>query len=251
MLSDAIDFLLVAWPNFCFGYPFVMAWYWMAGGILFYLTRERTSAAAAGSGHRRVAADQHPGAVLQRSGQRRRDAVGGPRRGLSGLRGHRHQRRQPRRHGRGARSARRPAAEAAGRPSRARIRARPTRSTPARCWPGTSCSSASTATRCSIRRRSAGSPARSGATPSARSPATRASAIAARCWGACRSASSRRSSASSAARRPCTAGSSPCPACSARFASGAGTGGLVVVAHAHRRHRRHLAPAARGLARRL
>ena len=46
MLSDAIDLLLVAWPNFCFGYPFVMAWYWMAGGILFYLTRERPSAAA-------------------------------------------------------------------------------------------------------------------------------------------------------------------------------------------------------------
>jgi poly-beta-1,6-N-acetyl-D-glucosamine synthase len=46
MLSEAIDLLLVAWPNFCFGYPFVMAWYWMAGGILFYLTRERASAAA-------------------------------------------------------------------------------------------------------------------------------------------------------------------------------------------------------------
>jgi poly-beta-1,6-N-acetyl-D-glucosamine synthase len=45
MPSDTITFLLAAWPNFCFGYPFVMAWYWMAGGILFYLTRERTNAA--------------------------------------------------------------------------------------------------------------------------------------------------------------------------------------------------------------
>ena len=26
---------------FCFGYPFVMAWYWMAGGLLFRLLRER------------------------------------------------------------------------------------------------------------------------------------------------------------------------------------------------------------------
>jgi biofilm PGA synthesis N-glycosyltransferase PgaC len=44
MLSDAIDFLLVAWPNFCFGYPFVMAWAWMAGGLLFYFKRERRAA---------------------------------------------------------------------------------------------------------------------------------------------------------------------------------------------------------------
>jgi biofilm PGA synthesis N-glycosyltransferase PgaC len=39
-----LDFLIVATPMFCFGYPFVMAWYWMAGGILFYLTRERRMA---------------------------------------------------------------------------------------------------------------------------------------------------------------------------------------------------------------
>ena len=26
---------------FCFGYPFVMAWYWMAGGFLFQWFRER------------------------------------------------------------------------------------------------------------------------------------------------------------------------------------------------------------------
>ena len=26
---------------FCFGYPFVMAWYWMAGGVLYRWIRER------------------------------------------------------------------------------------------------------------------------------------------------------------------------------------------------------------------
>jgi biofilm PGA synthesis N-glycosyltransferase PgaC len=40
MLGGALDFLAVAIPMFCFGYPFVMAWYWMAGGTLFYITRE-------------------------------------------------------------------------------------------------------------------------------------------------------------------------------------------------------------------
>jgi biofilm PGA synthesis N-glycosyltransferase PgaC len=34
-------FLLAAIPAFCFGYPFVMSWYWMAGGLLFYWYRER------------------------------------------------------------------------------------------------------------------------------------------------------------------------------------------------------------------
>jgi biofilm PGA synthesis N-glycosyltransferase PgaC len=43
MARDLLDFLLVAWPNFCFGYPFVMAWIWMAGGLLFYFNRERRS----------------------------------------------------------------------------------------------------------------------------------------------------------------------------------------------------------------
>jgi biofilm PGA synthesis N-glycosyltransferase PgaC len=41
ILHDALDVLLVAMPQFCFGYPFVMAWYWMAGGLLFYQTHER------------------------------------------------------------------------------------------------------------------------------------------------------------------------------------------------------------------
>ena len=40
MLAETADFLAIAIPQFCFGYPFVMAWYWMAGGTLFYLTRE-------------------------------------------------------------------------------------------------------------------------------------------------------------------------------------------------------------------
>jgi poly-beta-1,6-N-acetyl-D-glucosamine synthase len=37
---DAQDFSL-ALSVFCFGYPFVMAWYWMAGGLLFRWLRER------------------------------------------------------------------------------------------------------------------------------------------------------------------------------------------------------------------
>ena len=32
---------MIAVATFCFGYPFVAAWYWMAGGLLFYVTRER------------------------------------------------------------------------------------------------------------------------------------------------------------------------------------------------------------------
>jgi biofilm PGA synthesis N-glycosyltransferase PgaC len=44
MLADTANFLLIAIPQFCFGYPFIMAWYWMAGGVLFYLTRERVMA---------------------------------------------------------------------------------------------------------------------------------------------------------------------------------------------------------------
>lgn len=41
MGSEILDVVLLAIPQFCFGYPFVMAWYWMAGGALFYVTRER------------------------------------------------------------------------------------------------------------------------------------------------------------------------------------------------------------------
>ncbi len=40
-MNAILDFMLVAIPVFCFGYPFVMAWYWMAGAIVFYFARER------------------------------------------------------------------------------------------------------------------------------------------------------------------------------------------------------------------
>jgi biofilm PGA synthesis N-glycosyltransferase PgaC len=41
---DTASFLELAGlavPQFCFGYPFIMAWYWVAGGILFYALHER------------------------------------------------------------------------------------------------------------------------------------------------------------------------------------------------------------------
>jgi biofilm PGA synthesis N-glycosyltransferase PgaC len=41
MTSDPIQNLLIAIGMFCYGYPFVMAWYWIVGGILFYLAVER------------------------------------------------------------------------------------------------------------------------------------------------------------------------------------------------------------------
>lgn len=44
MGSEFLHYVLLAIPQFCFGYPFVMAWYWMAGGALFYVTRERRMA---------------------------------------------------------------------------------------------------------------------------------------------------------------------------------------------------------------
>lgn len=33
--------LLIGLPLFCFAYPFVLAWYWMAGGVFYYQWRER------------------------------------------------------------------------------------------------------------------------------------------------------------------------------------------------------------------
>ncbi|MFY9892674.1 MAG: poly-beta-1,6-N-acetyl-D-glucosamine synthase [Xanthobacteraceae bacterium] len=44
MEATTTDWLLVGIAGFCFGYPFVMAWYWMVGGLLFYITRERRMA---------------------------------------------------------------------------------------------------------------------------------------------------------------------------------------------------------------
>jgi biofilm PGA synthesis N-glycosyltransferase PgaC len=40
MANHLVDWILIAIPMFCFGYPFIMSWYWMAGGALYYLTRE-------------------------------------------------------------------------------------------------------------------------------------------------------------------------------------------------------------------
>ena len=48
MVDNVTDFILVAIPMFCFGYPFIMSWYWMAGGALFYFTREVSADAEAG-----------------------------------------------------------------------------------------------------------------------------------------------------------------------------------------------------------
>jgi biofilm PGA synthesis N-glycosyltransferase PgaC len=39
MPADLAQLLRLA-TYFCFGYPFVMAWFWMAGGVFFYLWRE-------------------------------------------------------------------------------------------------------------------------------------------------------------------------------------------------------------------
>jgi poly-beta-1,6-N-acetyl-D-glucosamine synthase len=44
MQRGATDWFMTAIGAFCFGYPFVMAWYWMVGGLLFYLTRQRRMA---------------------------------------------------------------------------------------------------------------------------------------------------------------------------------------------------------------
>jgi len=41
MMEELGRNLLILLPLFCFAYPFVMAWYWMAGGLFYYLWRER------------------------------------------------------------------------------------------------------------------------------------------------------------------------------------------------------------------
>ncbi|WP_395021555.1 poly-beta-1,6-N-acetyl-D-glucosamine synthase [Dongia sp.] len=41
MNNDSVTWLLLAIPAFCFGYPFVMAWYWMVGGAVFHWVRDR------------------------------------------------------------------------------------------------------------------------------------------------------------------------------------------------------------------
>lgn len=44
MSTDWLLLMLLLIPPFCFGYPFVMAWYWMAGGIFYWLISERRCA---------------------------------------------------------------------------------------------------------------------------------------------------------------------------------------------------------------
>jgi biofilm PGA synthesis N-glycosyltransferase PgaC len=41
MSANATEWLLIAAAAFCFGYPFVLAWHWIVGGLLFYILRER------------------------------------------------------------------------------------------------------------------------------------------------------------------------------------------------------------------
>jgi biofilm PGA synthesis N-glycosyltransferase PgaC len=36
-----LEAILAFVPQFCFGYPFVMAWYWMAGGLIYHFYHER------------------------------------------------------------------------------------------------------------------------------------------------------------------------------------------------------------------
>jgi biofilm PGA synthesis N-glycosyltransferase PgaC len=40
-MTDTLLAAIAFVPVFCFGYPFVMAWYWMVGGIAYSLYRER------------------------------------------------------------------------------------------------------------------------------------------------------------------------------------------------------------------
>jgi biofilm PGA synthesis N-glycosyltransferase PgaC len=41
MGADATQWLLIVVAAFCFGYPFVMAWYWLTGALFYYVARER------------------------------------------------------------------------------------------------------------------------------------------------------------------------------------------------------------------
>src|SRR5207344_2384898 len=41
METTTTDWLVTGIEAFAFGYPFVMAWYWMVGGLMFYIARER------------------------------------------------------------------------------------------------------------------------------------------------------------------------------------------------------------------
>jgi biofilm PGA synthesis N-glycosyltransferase PgaC len=41
MERTLFDWIVTGIGALCFGYPFVMAWYWMVGGLIFYFTRQR------------------------------------------------------------------------------------------------------------------------------------------------------------------------------------------------------------------
>jgi biofilm PGA synthesis N-glycosyltransferase PgaC len=40
MVHQIVDWVLIAIPTFCFGYPFIMSWFWMVGAALYYFERE-------------------------------------------------------------------------------------------------------------------------------------------------------------------------------------------------------------------
>ena len=42
MAQTIVEHILLFIPQFCFGYPFVMAWYWMAGGLTYYALYEHS-----------------------------------------------------------------------------------------------------------------------------------------------------------------------------------------------------------------
>jgi biofilm PGA synthesis N-glycosyltransferase PgaC len=44
MHATALDWLFATAAAFVFGYPFIGAWYWMTGGVLFYIARQRSMA---------------------------------------------------------------------------------------------------------------------------------------------------------------------------------------------------------------
>jgi biofilm PGA synthesis N-glycosyltransferase PgaC len=41
MERTTLDWVMTAIAALCFGYPFIMSWYWMVGGVIFYFTRQR------------------------------------------------------------------------------------------------------------------------------------------------------------------------------------------------------------------
>ena len=78
MLDSVSELLIVAIPMFCFGYPFIMAWYWMAGGAAVLLHARATCRRRTGPQPiEHWPPISHPGALLQRrrTTPRRRSAT--------------------------------------------------------------------------------------------------------------------------------------------------------------------------------